>query len=261
MVVAWIDRICNFLDKEVHLYHNDPMYTPVVGGRTCRHDEPIVLAPGFSEKVDNFVIPWSGFGELLVDIEHPVKVVVGPHGMSGLQDWLQLYDFKGTAFMERWQELGSRGMLSAFDYSRHVHFTLVLSSHHGDGDYVGDVSLMHFERVDTLGAKALADALSFDWFSAPLAPFGSTVAPSTSSTTASTPSTDGGERDALPDYSKVQHFSMADDDEVLETPREVPNAREPATAGDQFTAPSIFNAWFRSADEWLHSGNKAELRK
>eukprot|EP00746_Dinoflagellata_sp_MGD_P161699 gnl/MRDRNA2_/MRDRNA2_88935_c0_seq1.p1 gnl/MRDRNA2_/MRDRNA2_88935_c0~~gnl/MRDRNA2_/MRDRNA2_88935_c0_seq1.p1 ORF type:complete len:254 (-),score=27.90 gnl/MRDRNA2_/MRDRNA2_88935_c0_seq1:66-734(-) len=157
MVLAWVDRICNFMDQDVILYHKDPIYEPRIDGKQYPAGRPIIIEPGFNDAVDNFIIPWRGFGELVIDIELPMRVVVGPHGWKGMQDWLQVYDCHNHHAMQHWQELGSRSLWCAANIYRHIHFTLVFSKERGKNVVFGnDADFVRFVRIGSQDVKTLS---------------------------------------------------------------------------------------------------------
>eukprot|EP00746_Dinoflagellata_sp_MGD_P003086 gnl/MRDRNA2_/MRDRNA2_106014_c0_seq1.p2 gnl/MRDRNA2_/MRDRNA2_106014_c0~~gnl/MRDRNA2_/MRDRNA2_106014_c0_seq1.p2 ORF type:complete len:242 (-),score=38.82 gnl/MRDRNA2_/MRDRNA2_106014_c0_seq1:8-733(-) len=141
MVLVWIDHITNYLDRQVIIFHSDKSYHPVVKGEQYR-GKPLALEPGFDEDVDWFVIPWIGYGEMIIDIELPIKVVVGPHGANHSKDWLQFYNFQETALMSHWREMGTRTHWWDPGSHRHVHLSLTFAEI--DGINSGeDIELVH----------------------------------------------------------------------------------------------------------------------
>lgn len=157
MVVVWIEKIVNKLSRPVILYHTDPLIKPVVKGETYS-GRPIILEPGFSDEVGWFNIPWRNWGDLMIDIDMPIKVVVGPHGAEGNMDWLQLYHYTGEAIINHWQELGKSSWWEFFNGGKQVRMTLTFAdTRGGDARQGQDAELMHFVMQDSFNVMSVGD--------------------------------------------------------------------------------------------------------
>ena len=73
MAMAWIERVVNRSSVNLELTQTDPTWHPVSGGRQYASGERIVVAPGQTMDFQYFVVPWEGYGNL---------VVSGPGGVS-----------------------------------------------------------------------------------------------------------------------------------------------------------------------------------
>lgn len=157
MVVVWIERIENQLSRPVIMYHCDPLIKPIIKGEKYS-GKPIILEPGFSDEVGWFNIPWRKWGDLMIDIDMPIRVVVGPHGPDGDKDWLQLYHYTGEALLDHWQELGASTWWEFFSGGKQIRMNLTFAETRGtDARHGHDVELMHFIIQDSYNVYSVGD--------------------------------------------------------------------------------------------------------
>eukprot|EP00746_Dinoflagellata_sp_MGD_P091267 gnl/MRDRNA2_/MRDRNA2_36163_c0_seq1.p1 gnl/MRDRNA2_/MRDRNA2_36163_c0~~gnl/MRDRNA2_/MRDRNA2_36163_c0_seq1.p1 ORF type:complete len:516 (+),score=106.02 gnl/MRDRNA2_/MRDRNA2_36163_c0_seq1:59-1606(+) len=137
MVLGWITRVENNLNTPVILRHYDATYSPAFNGRTFLTEwisaerAEIVINPGEAGDAERLVVPWVNFGDFTINVsERPVKVLIGPHGIKGDQDWLQIYEEEsGVPIHDKWMPLGERSWFGLVSPAQtHVHLRLVFSN-------------------------------------------------------------------------------------------------------------------------------------
>merc|ERR1719265_387677 len=95
----------------------------------------------------------------MIDIDMPIKVVVGPHGAEGNVDWLQLYHYTGEAIINHWQELGKSSWWEFFNGGKQLRMTLTFAdTRGGDARQGQDAELMHFVMQDSFNVMSVEDA-------------------------------------------------------------------------------------------------------
>lgn len=148
MVHAWIVHLENRLDSYAVIFSTNATTSKIVLRGKEQSAHSVVLEPGFCGTCESLMIPRLGSGELGIEVTgRPVRVAIGPHGLKGDKDWLQIYEGKtGKPLHHCWEQLGE---CSWFD-NPHVGLKLIFrQASTGTSKTTNcDADLFEFVKVD-----------------------------------------------------------------------------------------------------------------